>query len=852
MQMQIRSLVGALAIVVAGSMVPAAVAARPSGDHPDPRTFLRKGATLTAPSVGAQARAEEPGEEPGEDENEAEVVRLRAEFAQSIQAAPGTTFPVAGTLAARRQAASLPVVGGRWTSPTDKPFINDPIDRGANYGVGWGLVTGRMTALTVSRGVVYAGSASGGVWRSFDNGRHWRPVNAGLPRLAIGALGTDPRDGSVWVGTGEANNASENQYGTGAYRLARGSSTWRQVGGSELYGAGSYRFQWVRGHVYLATNHGLYRRASDARRSRAWRPVLQPNGPQTYPPSSSVTDVIPVPGTRGRQLLAVVGWAGYSNPPETEDNGFYLGSGRAGSFHRITPTGDIDPALIGRTTFSSSAGRLYAVVTSSASSFNGTLIGEGVFRSDSGPEGPWVRIADTNKLAASDSALGDDTSDYFPGVQGNYNQNILADPRDPDHVYLLLEEVFESTDGGGTWLAVGPYWNFDISCNPTGETPYDCPRTTHPDQHAALIAGGQFWAGNDGGVWKRPLGWHERGRWANLNADIHTTQNYSIDVGRVPGGLAYWGGLQDNGESYTRTGLGRVEQAFTGDGGDTIVDPANGDRAVEEYVYLDMYKTVDAAVTLEEISPSCLTATDPPDPCDPNPRFIAPITKDVHDPTHWVAGGQYVWDDRAGWDTVCNGEDGCDWKPVYDTGAGHSVTALATIGDVTYAAWCGPCNPPNFTRGLATNAGGTWHEVGLDGVANRYITSVAVDRYDPSHAFLSLGSYSRRWIPTAGDGHVYETTDAGQGWRDVSGDLPDAPVYQVATLGHRLVAGTEVGAFVASTGRPHAGGLAWARLGRGLPEVTVWDLVTRPDGTVAAGTHGRGDWVLRLAGGYDR
>jgi hypothetical protein len=194
---------------------------------------------------------------------------------------------------------------------------------------------------------------------------------------------------------------------------------------------------------------------------------------------------------------------------------------------------------------------------------------------------------------------------------------------------------------------------------------------------------------------------------------------------------------------------------------------------------------------------------------------------------------------------VCNGTDGCDWKPVYDTGAGHSVTGLATIGDVTYAAWCGPCNPPGFTRGMATNAGGTWHELALTGVANRYITSVAVDPQNPSHAYLSLGSYSRRWIPTAGDGHVFETTDAGGSWRDVSGDLPDAPVYQVATLDGRLVAGTEVGAFVASTGRPYARGLSWARLGRGLPEVTVWDIVTRPDGTVAAGTHGRGDWVLQ-------
>ncbi len=87
----------------------------------------------------------------------------------------------------------------------------------------------------------------------------------GLPRLSVGALATDPSDGSVWVGTGEANNASENQYGVGVFRLAQGSSTWQQVGGAELNGAGSYRIVWINGYVYVATSHGLYRRSGRAR-----------------------------------------------------------------------------------------------------------------------------------------------------------------------------------------------------------------------------------------------------------------------------------------------------------------------------------------------------------------------------------------------------------------------------------------------------------------------------------------------------------------------------------------------------------------------------------------------------------
>ncbi len=634
-----------------------------------------------------------------------------------------------------RSAASLPIYRCTWQDVTNKPFVNDPIDRGLDYGEGYGDVTGRLTAFTHSGSTVYAASASGGVWRSVDEGATWTSVNVGLPRLAVGAIATDPFDGSVWAGTGEANNSGESQYGVGVYRLAVGGSRWQHVGGSELYGAGSYRIEWIRGYIYIATSHGLYRRAADATDSSPWQVVLQPAGSQLFPPSSSVTDFLPVPGTDGSKILAVVGWAGYSSPPATRHNGFWVGTGARGSFTKITPTGDINPATIGRTTFTSSQGWLYAVVQDTSS---GDLRGQGAFVDKSGdPAGPWTRIADVDKLAASGSALGPSTSTYYPGVQADYNQYILADPNNRAHVYLGLEEVFESTTAGQTWNAVAPYYNFGISCNPTGNTPYDCPPTAHSDQHADMIYAGQFWTGSDGGAWRRPVTKHTRGHWTNLNATLHVTQNYSIATGPVnAGGLAYWGGLQDNGESYTSTNLADVEQAFTGDGGDTIVDPTNGSRAVEEYVDLDMYLTTDAAVNnIREISPSCLTATDPPAVCDPNPRFIAPIEMDVSNSRHWVAGGQYVWDDTKAWQTVCDGHSGCDWKKVYDTGDGHQVTALAANGATTYAAWCGGCNPPTFARGLATNAGGTWHELSLAGVPNRYITSIAVD---PSNARASL------------------------------------------------------------------------------------------------------------------
>jgi sugar lactone lactonase YvrE len=93
-------------------------------------------------------------------------------------------------------------------------------------------------------------------------------------------------------------------------------------------------------------------------------------------------------------------------------------------------------------------------------------------------------------------------------------------------------------------------------------------------------------------------------------------------------------------------------------------------------------------------------------------------------------------------------------------------------------------------------------------------------------------------------GHVFESTDGGTSWRDLTGNLPDAPVYKVAIRGRQLVVGTEVGSFVSRGNRTQASGLRWARLGRGLPDVTVWDLTVAPDGRVVAGTHGRGDWEV--------
>ena len=139
---------------------------------------------------------------------------------------------------------------------------------------------------------------------------------------------------------------------------------------------------------------------------------------------------------------------------------------------------------------------------------SGNSVLKAVYVSNNGSvEGPWNTIADYRKLGNSGSALKTNNAGkgYGPGVQAWYNNFIEVDPSDPDHVYLGLEEVYESTNGGSTWTTPGPYWNFGFSCWNILESKNTCPETTHSDQHSIAIADGVVYVGNDGGVKARPL-----------------------------------------------------------------------------------------------------------------------------------------------------------------------------------------------------------------------------------------------------------------------------------------------------------------------------------------------------------
>ena len=91
--------------------------------------------------------------------------------------------------------------------------------------------------------------------------------------------------------------------------------------------------------------------------------------------------------------------------------------------------------------------------------------------------GPWTKIADEAKLAASGSALAVG-SGYGVGVQAWYNQTLAVDPANAKHVYLGLEEVFQTTDGGNTWNTAAPYWNYGAGLQPATARTRPTPTST--------------------------------------------------------------------------------------------------------------------------------------------------------------------------------------------------------------------------------------------------------------------------------------------------------------------------------------------------------------------------------------
>jgi photosystem II stability/assembly factor-like uncharacterized protein len=95
-------------------------------------------------------------------------------------------------------------------------------------------MSGRITAIDVDLSdpdIIYAGAASGGVWKSMNGGITWAPIFDEQPVQAIGAVAVNQQNPDViWVGTGEGNPRNSHNSGAGIYKSLDGGKTWQCMG----------------------------------------------------------------------------------------------------------------------------------------------------------------------------------------------------------------------------------------------------------------------------------------------------------------------------------------------------------------------------------------------------------------------------------------------------------------------------------------------------------------------------------------------------------------------------------------------------------------------------------------------
>jgi hypothetical protein len=510
----------------------------------------------------------------------------------------------------------------------------------------------------------------------------------------------------------------------------------------------------------------------------------------------------------------------------------------------------------------------------------------------------WTLMADDNAIAknpATGSALAvvGQALGYEPGVQAWYNLWIAPDPTMqtpngiPTRLAFGLEEVWQNEIvgqpmiGPATFKVIGRYFS-DRTCIMLGLDLPECPtnrapttsKTTHPDQHAGLwipdrFGGGVTLAvGNDGGFYKQhvmPGQELNNGGWGDGNqSGFHTLLPYDVAIAKD--GTVY-AGLQDNGHLKI-TPDGQQFSIYGGDGTFAEVDPDDSNIAYESTPGANIRVSTDGGSTWRAMAPPVTNA-----------KFVNPFEMDPTDSKHLVTAGRQVVETVFGPDT---GLAGSEWQRVFDLGThsrpgdaaavasasdpANSISAIDVYQDAVYVAYCAPCTHVNqsvpFRRGIATNVGGSlpakrmssdgWHIAAAKGLPNRFIMAIAIHPSDPRRVYVAMGGYSVRWIPpgtlhdtnmNVGSGHVFRSTDGGETFVDVSGNLPDAPATSLALRGEQVIVGTDVGVFATDV----LGGTTYAPLA-GLPVVPIAALNLKPGACnkLVAATYGRGIYLFKF------
>jgi len=819
--------------VVVGEAVEDLAAAAPGGDVVDdkPGKRFRRRAADSGPTISQAIRTQTE-----------ESTLSRSSFTRPISAAALALLAVAGTAlirggvrapergsgdAQRGERESKRPSESEWIKRTFPHFTADPgavaemiraaqthraRPRRASAGYGaWQFagptnVGGRISDIEFDPSdgdVVYAGAATGGVFKSTDTGLSWASIFDDQAALSCGDLALDPNDTeTIYVGTGEANGGHNNFPGGGLYKSTDGGATWQLQGLEESASIGRVVVDPAAPERVFVAAVGSYFAPTPQRGL-----YLSEDGGDTWGLSLFVSDStgcvdVALDPTDPNVVYAAM----WERVRRTDSSHLY---GPTSGLYRSTDGGDSwlelgaglpDPDLeqigrIGIALHQADPSIVYALYNDGADYV-------GLYRSSDGGD-IWSDADPAKRLANAGAGF----SWYFGQVR--------VHPPDPDIVYVLDVAFSRSTDGGVNWpIMYG----------------YDGPEILHVDHHALAFHPqnpSYLVEGNDGGINISSNGGQS---WSKV-ASLPVTQFYEIGLDAQRPERLY-GGTQDNGTLRTTSGaVDDWEHIFGGDGFYVNVSADDYRTIYAEAQFGWLGKTVNDA---RDWDYDVLHGVSPFEPTN----WSTPV---VIDPSS--SSTLYYGTDRVYRSTNAAGS----WTAISgDLSDGVPGTRLGTVTTIAVA----PTDPAVIWAGtddshvwVTSNGGASWSDVSAP-LPRRWVTRVAVDPSDDSVAYVAFSGL--KWHDP--EPHLFKTTDLGASWIDVSDNLPSIPINALA-IDHEdpgaVFVGTDAGAWVSTVG-----GGEWEVLGTGLPLVSIYDLKVHPsERFLVAGTHGRSMYKLELPGG---
>lgn len=658
---------------------------------------------------------------------------------------------------------------------------------------------------------MYAGSASGGLWRSYTAGAGnvaWHRVTTGFPVLAVGAIAFPPNDSmTIFIGTGEVYNHqaagtggayrnTRGSYGIGILRSKDGGATWsKSLDFSEDQNKGVWDVEVAPSNpnlVFAATSDGIFKSS---------------NGGDTWNLVKNVvlaTDVVIHP-TDPNKVVAAFG--------DQSSPGY-------GIYH------------------STDGGATWTKINAGLPSvFNGKIM---LDRSPSSPNIVYASIG--NGLSSADGAswlcrsedFGQNwqirsTTDYSKH-QGWYSHDVAVSPTDPNSLVVVGIDVWRSTNGGSTIEQKSQSTNGGIGFEnaPIGG-PDGGPEFVHSDVHDAIwhpTLPGVFYVADDGGIHRSMDGGQS---FQSASGRLQTAQFYNGFSNSPYNEFYCMGGLQDNGTIRLTSIFDPVtgstvtwRRLFGGDGSWTAINQQNDQYSYISWQTLNVLRSEDGGNNFDYLLPPVQSPT----------AFIAPFAAAPSNGEVIYAGSAIVAKSTDGgnnWTTTNNGQE-LDGNPML------CIAISNQNPDVVYIA-SAPFNGNPGHVFISQNGGDTWENI-TAGLPNRFILDLEVDPTDDATAYAAIGGY--------GSSHLFKTTDHGMTWEDIGAGLPDLPTNAIALdplYPNNLYVGNDLGVFSSVDF-----GETWQTYLEGLPEaVMVFDLKISPaNRQLRAATHGSGVYQRAL------